>query len=409
MPALDFPASPTDGQVYGNWIWNAAKGAWKAKPLTAMKATPSDTAPASPQNGDEWLNTVDGCLYVYYTDVDGSQWVQVKNDASFSSTLGPRVDALEADGNTNFIINGAFDIWQRGTSFSLSSYGYTADRWLVDHGTITRQLSGIPQATYCLQIANATGNPAVRQGVELPATGVAGDFVTGSTWTVSFYAKVSTTITSNMALYIAFADGTAGGNAVQVVSVSTLPVPGTSWSRYSYTFTIGVSPAGTNKCLAIVPYLNSGSYAGNFSITGVQLQAGALATAFHRNAPSLQAELAACQRYYWRLTGVTTGYYEISTSATSRGGTSVDLNIMNPVTMRVAPTSYDFGGAMYCEPYYGSGASKQVSSMTLDTRTSPQFTGLILTMNSTGFAAGSREMTYFGNGTGNYLGMSAEL
>ena len=95
MAALDFPANPTNGQVYGNWIYNSSKVAWQAKPMVSAKTVTSDVAPSSPANGDEWLNTVDGCLYIYYTDVDGSQWVQVKNDASFSSTLGPRVDALE--------------------------------------------------------------------------------------------------------------------------------------------------------------------------------------------------------------------------------------------------------------------------------------------------------------------------
>jgi hypothetical protein len=95
MAALDFPASPTDGQVYNNWIYSTSKGAWKAKPLTGQKSVPSATAPASPSAGDNWFNTNDGNLYVYYTDVDGSQWVQVKSDATLSSTLGTRVTTLE--------------------------------------------------------------------------------------------------------------------------------------------------------------------------------------------------------------------------------------------------------------------------------------------------------------------------
>lgn len=95
MAALDFPASPTNGQVYGNFIWSSAKGAWQAKPITG-KVTTSATAPSAPTNGDEWFNTNDGNLYVYYTDVDGSQWVQVKSDATLSSTLGNRVELLEA-------------------------------------------------------------------------------------------------------------------------------------------------------------------------------------------------------------------------------------------------------------------------------------------------------------------------
>ena len=95
MPALDFPASPTDGQVYQNWIYSTSKGAWQAKPMVSAKTVTSPVPPSAPTNGDEWFNTNDGNLYVYYTDVDGSQWVQVKSDATLSSTLGNRVTSLE--------------------------------------------------------------------------------------------------------------------------------------------------------------------------------------------------------------------------------------------------------------------------------------------------------------------------
>lgn len=95
MAALNFPSSPTNGQVFGNWIYSSSKGAWQAKPLEQTVAITSPTAPSSPTNGDLWYNTNDGSTYVYYTDVDGSQWVELKSDVTLSSTIGPRVDALE--------------------------------------------------------------------------------------------------------------------------------------------------------------------------------------------------------------------------------------------------------------------------------------------------------------------------
>ena len=39
--------------------------------------TVSATAPASPDNGDFWLDSTDMSLSVYYSDVDSSQWVVV--------------------------------------------------------------------------------------------------------------------------------------------------------------------------------------------------------------------------------------------------------------------------------------------------------------------------------------------
>lgn len=93
--ALNFPSSPTNGQQYQNWIYDSAKGAWEAKPLEAMAATPSPTAPLAPQSGDMWYNTNDGGVYLYYNDGNTSQWVQMKSDATLSSTLGERTTTLE--------------------------------------------------------------------------------------------------------------------------------------------------------------------------------------------------------------------------------------------------------------------------------------------------------------------------
>jgi len=39
--------------------------------------TVSATAPSDPENGDMWFNSNDGKTYVYYTDGDSSQWVEV--------------------------------------------------------------------------------------------------------------------------------------------------------------------------------------------------------------------------------------------------------------------------------------------------------------------------------------------
>jgi hypothetical protein len=123
--ALNFPSSPTNNQVFDNWIYSSAKGAWEAKPLTAGVATPSPTAPLAPKQGDLWYNTEDGNTYVWYTDVDGSQWVQLKSDATLSSTLGTRVEALEGQapgtpGQPRAVATGSANISQTGSNASVS-------------------------------------------------------------------------------------------------------------------------------------------------------------------------------------------------------------------------------------------------------------------------------------------------
>lgn len=102
MAALDFPSSPTNGQVYGQYTYDSTKGAWRVTAANGATAVASPTAPTSPVAGNLWYNTNDGIMFMYYADGDSSQWVEVKANSSLGSTVPARVDALElADATTN--------------------------------------------------------------------------------------------------------------------------------------------------------------------------------------------------------------------------------------------------------------------------------------------------------------------
>jgi len=260
----------------------------------------------------------------------------------------------------NKIINGDFGVWQRGISFSGSANVYTADRWWSDNPTTSRQSAGLNGFNYCLQTSNTPGNPAIRQGIELPVTGNAGQFYVGSTWTVSFWAKTSTTVSSPMYLYAAFSDSvtSSGGNQQSVVA-NNLGNPTTSWVRYSTTFTISASPVSTNTCLMLVPYLNTGAYSGNFSITGVQLEAGSVATPFTTASGTVQGELALCQRYYqrWAFSGNSD---HLGNGQGSGGGQARRCNWATAVTMRTAP-SLSYSGTI--NTYDGTPNTRAITSL----------------------------------------------
>lgn len=77
MVALDFPATPVDGQSYGKYIYDATTGVWNSnEPLTVARFTPSPTAPAVPSVGDGWFNTNTGVIYIYYVSAVSGYWVQ---------------------------------------------------------------------------------------------------------------------------------------------------------------------------------------------------------------------------------------------------------------------------------------------------------------------------------------------
>ena len=79
--ALDFPANPTDGEVFDAYIWNAAKGVWQGVEESAAVTITSPVAPTTGTPGDLWFNSSTGILFTYYSDGTSAQWVEVLSSA----------------------------------------------------------------------------------------------------------------------------------------------------------------------------------------------------------------------------------------------------------------------------------------------------------------------------------------
>jgi hypothetical protein len=254
MP-IDFPTGPTTGQVYTylgkSWIWN------------------------------------------------GTGW-----DVATPSFLPPFAAG-------NVIINGAFDIWQRGTSFTYAggAQNYVCDRWqgwATAAGTnlsISRQ-AGTANLQYAARFQRVAGNTSTASLVFAQTIETANSIpLAGQTVTLSFYARKGADFSptlGNLTVSILSGTGTdqnhtAFTGAATVVS-EVISLTGL-WVQYKVTGAVSASATQLGIRVNMVP---SGTAGANdwFEITGVQLEAGAVATPFKRNAPSIQAEFAACQRYY---------------------------------------------------------------------------------------------------------------
>jgi hypothetical protein len=386
--ALDFPASPTDGQVYQNWIYSTDKGAWKAKPLTPAKTLTSDTPPGSPSNGDQWFNTIDGTLYIYVTDVDGSQWVESRAP-------------ITADGYTspNYIINGGFDIWQRGTSFT---GGYTSDRWYNYSGsaTTTRETTIVPDSSfyYSLKIVSAGGAPIYAQMIEtLNAKQLAGKTVTLSVYVYgtgnqTFSARLdNSSVVDDTAMFASWNAGTS----------SSVTLNG-GWERISVTQLVPTS----TKSLRV--RLSGEAAAGTYYIAGVQLESGSVATTFRRNANSIQGELDACQRYYWRQSADKL-YTPFGIGITS-SSTGISSVVESPATMRVVPTAFDWSGTASHFQLDRPGIAGHINNITPTYNANSSSTSNFqITFGSTGMSAGQVGRIVSNNNLNAYLGFSAEL
>lgn len=70
--ALNFPATPTNGQIYNDYVWNSTTETWQSiKKLTTVEVATTD--PGAIVNGQLWFNETDEKLYVFYND----SWIAV--------------------------------------------------------------------------------------------------------------------------------------------------------------------------------------------------------------------------------------------------------------------------------------------------------------------------------------------
>lgn len=270
--------------------------------MVFASTTARDAAITAPTEGMLiWLE--DSNKYVYYT---GSAWAD----------LLPVVPTQVA--GKNKIINGAFDFWQRGTSFTATGGVYTSDRWkanIISGDTVSQQtftpgtapVSGYEGQFYCRLAAGSTsGTRYFFQPIEDVRT------FADQTVTLSFWAKVSTGTTT---LTTYFYQGFGSGGSADNPTTDTNFTLTTSWQRFSYSTTMpSVSGKTIGAGSSVQTAFKFTTTSANIDIWGVQLEAGSSATSFARAAATLQGELAACQRYHYRGDYRWQGYNPSSTS-----------------------------------------------------------------------------------------------
>jgi hypothetical protein len=270
-----------------------------------------------------------------YQSWNGSAWVGVGGAAT-----------------SNAIINGAFDIWQRGTSFTNPAQGaYLADRWRHFTGSTgaTRIFSRQSFTPNELNAASFGESPFyMRVNQTVAGTGDTFNQIqqtiedvrtfAGQTVTLSFWAKASASATVRTVLSQDFGTGGSTG-------VSSTPVDQditTSWTRYTRTVTMpsisGKTIGANSYIIAEIGLPNNATF--TIDIWGVQLEAGSTATPFRRNANSLEGELAACQRYYQRFGG--DAFFQPFGVGNANSTTLAHVFVPAATTFRASPTSIDF-------------------------------------------------------------------
>lgn len=269
-----------------------------------------------------------------------ASWLNDVNTATYTSSSVPSLTALtsvnggQLAGLRNRIINGGMQVAQRGTSGVVAG-AYTVDRWLVYSAgsapTWSQSLGVIPtsNAGYFLSINGIAGNTLVSLAQRIEATNsmdLAGKTVTISYWV---YQTTGTTVGA----YAAISYATAGSDNFNTTSASTnggtVSVANSTWVRYSAQIVVPVGGT-TGLNIALFP-LGGTALLGSqvFSIYGVQLEIGSVATPFEQRPYGL--ELALCQRYYEILPNIQFVAY-------SSSGNYIGQTHPFKVTKRAVPT-----------------------------------------------------------------------
>ena len=363
--------------------------------------------------------TAKGDLYTYST-VPAKLAVGNNGDtllADSSQSVGLRWgNNLGFTAGKNAIINGDFRIWQRGTSFSPTSATWTfcSDRYQVyntfSSGTFTAGQQSFTAGTapvsgyegqFFLRLTAATtgtSNVNIKQLVEDVRT------FAGRQVTFSFWAKAS----ADRSLDIFIRQNFGSGGSASVDSTPQSFTVTTAWQRFSYTVTLGSMSGktiGTGSALEIWPATTTNFTSGTtLDFWGWQLETGAIATAFQTATGTLQGELAACQRYYYRINADSANsVFGVGMNAAS---TSANHMVNFPVSMRVAPTSLEYSTIQVSDfNNYGTDATTAAfGSVSTSKNTCILYISGItgLTANQPSFLRGKTQNT-------SYVAFSAEL
>jgi hypothetical protein len=275
----------------------------------------------------------------------------------------------------NLLINGGFDIWQRGTSVtSTADVAATldlADRWrrtVVGGGmsfSTPWSLSQQPVTAYgqgarsryyyAMTLATGGGAPSatshvfIENRIENGTLSLAG---AGNQVTLSFLAYCGGAQAMTVGAALRQNYGT-GGSAEEIIQGKGWTIPGTTQVLCTYTFTLNTLAAKTiqaDNYLAVMigfvwgttpgaAYYNGATNNGcsptstGLNITQIKLESGGIATPYQGTDPS--TELVRCQRYFRKFADGTATYAPIAVGQAASTTAAVIPIQLNPPMYKV--------------------------------------------------------------------------
>jgi len=297
------------------------------------------------------------------------------NDTSVASTAfvtaavaaATATPANASNVGRNFFHNPLFNIAQRGNG-PFTTSAVSLDRFWVGftNGTMSVTSIALTDADRA-----AIGDEAATRAAQIVFTGGAGAAsysafyqnmedvrrLSNKTVTVSFWAKAATG-TPKIGVSIDQSFGSGGSPSAYVSGTGQAVTISTTWTRYSRTFTVPSTSGktvGTNgdSATPVSFWLSSGTtnnsfaggigvQSGTFTLWGVQLEIGSVATPLEK--PDPQQDWAKCLRFFYASTAA--NYLGGSYAGYISAGTTIYITQPFPTLMRAPPTIAVFGEAL---------------------------------------------------------------
>ena len=255
-------------------------------------------------------------------------------------------------GNRNLIINGGFDVWQRGTARRYVHNTYTADRWAegqhqgggYEKVTVTDTTVPLESAMRVSSSSTTEAASGTRMALATMLENVDSERYAGKTVTLSFWVRFSASslagATGGWDSQLSEYDSvdptlqSTGATRTNTVNIPNGSYP-TTWTKYKQTVTCGAGMKNLGARFLSNSQVNTTNNSDFwYDITGVQLEAGPVATPFEHR--SYGQELALCQRYFQQL---------FSFQAYASNTTTIQGSAACIISMRATPT-LSAGGAL---------------------------------------------------------------
>jgi hypothetical protein len=226
---------------------------------------------------------------------------------------------LLSRGFKNYIINGGFDIWQRGTSFAgLAGSEYTVDRFRMDTKATNVSVSrapGIKGHLYSMLLQFNSSEPCqILQKIESKYL---------SNKTITF--RVTFKSNHNGLARLKLADGSG---AVNFLLES--PLIATDNTVQTITFTTTLGEISQDSLFASILFSNGDDKVSQVYLYEVQLEEGSIATPFEQRPIGL--ELSLCQRYYEKSNSNIAMFHYGSSTTSNRTGATVLYKVKKRIT-----------------------------------------------------------------------------